>query len=209
MENIKTITNEILDLRGAKVSIFGQQVELDKEVSPYLIDVVDILNILKEYEVDYLVSEYDEETDEYIESYIQNTEGYIDYLLESGAKESRRDNSYNWNSNISNDIDFTIYELNGEYFVDLKVHKFGDVRTNYTDNAILKFSRENEFIQVLFDCYKNENVTVGDASYNLEINPLSEGIEVYDIEKDEDVGTIYGCYANVDEVIEDIKSLVS
>lgn len=207
MEKLKEITNEILDLRGKTVSIFGQSCTLDSEVSPYLIDVVDILNAFEEYEVsDFTVTSYDEENEE-TEVQLEDLDSYLEYLEGFGLKEVDCGNSYNWSSNISNDINFDIYKCNDEYYVVLKVHKYGDIRTNYTDEVLLKFDSDCGFLNVLSDCYKLESVTVDGKDYSLYINPISEDIEVgYE---GEDIGTIYGSFYDEKGVVEEIKSLIA
>ena len=61
------------------------------------------------------------------------------------------DNTYNYCSNINNDIDYRIYEIDNQIYIKLKVHKFGDIRTHYTEDIILKFDSENEFYDLLND----------------------------------------------------------
>lgn len=207
MEKLKEITNEILDLRGKTVSIFGQSCTLDSEVSPYLIDVVEVLKAFEEYEVsDFTVTSYDEENEE-TEVELEDIDSYLDYLKELGLKEVNCGNSYNWNSHISNDINFDIYSYNDEHYVVLKVHKYGDIRTNYTDEVLLKFDNDYGFWGVLSECYKLENITVDGKEYSLYIDPISDGMEVgYE---GEDIGSINGSFFDAKEIAEDIKSLLA
>lgn len=63
----------------------------------------------------------------------------------------KSDNSYNWYSNINDDIDYRLYNIDNKIYIKLKVHMFGDIRAHYTDDIILKFDNENEFYELLSD----------------------------------------------------------
>lgn len=70
-------------------------------------------------------------------------------IYENEIEYKTRDNTYNCCSNINNNIDYRIYEIENEIYVKLKVHKFGDIRTHYTEDIILKFDTEYEFYELL------------------------------------------------------------
>ena len=206
MNNINTIINDIKDLRGKEVRVFGYNTIIG-EPSPYEIDVIEVLEDLKSFEVDGLISIYNEETDSYEESYTENEEEYLEYLESVyGIKELHATNTYNWMANISNHINYTVYDCgNDKIYVELRVHRYGDVRCNYTDTCLLEFDDEYEFNECLYECTKYESVTIYNKKYGLDISFYSEGIEVYDIENDVEVGTLYNYYDTEEEVIKDIK----
>ena len=192
MNNINTIINDIQDLRGKEVTIFGTKT-LIGEPSPYEIDVIDVLESLKSFEVDGLISIYNAELDYYEEEYTEDAEEYLEYLESVyGIKELHGTNTYNWMANISNHINYNIYDCdNGKTYVELRVHRYGDVRCNYTETCLLEFNDEYEFYECLYECDKYESVTIDNKEYGLNISFCSEGIKVYDIENDMEVGTLY------------------
>lgn len=70
-------------------------------------------------------------------------------IYENEIEYKTGDNTYNYCSNINNNIDYRIYEIEKEIYVKLKVHKFGDIRSHYIDEIILKFDTEYEFYDLL------------------------------------------------------------
>ena len=151
MATVNEIIREVKDLRGTEVTVFGQRVKIDEEVSPYLIDTIDVLKSLKSFEADMIIGD----DDEFEDIYTDNIEEYLEYLDNlCGLEEINHDNSYNWNSNLSNDIDFITYKVGEEYYVKMMVHRgYGDIRCNYTDYCLLRFTGENEFLETVFECY--------------------------------------------------------
>lgn len=98
-----------------------------------IIDVIPFLEYLAEYQID---------SSEMVRISDEEEIPFQDWLYDySGLEEMKADNSYNWSSPISHDINFEIYGLDEyeEIFVVCRVHRFGDVRSNYTDEFILKF----------------------------------------------------------------------
>lgn len=193
---INEVKREIEELRGQTVRIFGQPTKLPSEVEDVEIDVLDVLEDLKFYEIEPIIYEYDSELDEYVEAIENDVWQYLDKVDElDGIKEVRHDNSYNWNSPISNDIDYIMYEnlSTGQYLVLLKVHRYGDVRVNYTDYTLLKFDEEYEFYEVISNCNRHVNITVDDNEYSVYINILSEELSVYNMDTGNEF-YVYGYY---------------
>lgn len=187
---IQKIREDILSLRGAEVTIFGQPTTLSSEVEEQYIDILDVLKALEPYEVTELVyDEYNEELDDYEVKKFENIDEYLDYLHDIGEiKEIAADNSYNWSSPVSNDFNYTIYELQstGEVLVEFKVHRYGDVRGNYTESTLLKFDNDYEFAEALMGA--NKVITVN--GYEVHIDIFLDGMEVY-TEDGEYINTIY------------------
>lgn len=75
-------------------------------------------------------------------------QGYFVYDVKDFLIEVE-ENLINGNSKIANQIYEN--EIDNEVYVKLKVHKYGDIRANYTDDIILKFDTEYEFYEVLND----------------------------------------------------------
>lgn len=201
--------NELLQLRGSQVEIFGQPVTLPKEVGALVIDTVDVLKAMEEYELDLYDFTYYTEDEDGNEIEVDIFEGcetgeeILDALEEYGYIEDTyfaADNSYNWSAPVSNDFDFKLYKdfLSGGVFVDFSVHRFGDVRGNYTDSVIYHFDSADEFYELLLNC--NKYVQVG--NYEVIVDIFNDGFEVYD----EGGNYILTAYGDYDDVVEAIKN---
>lgn len=165
---MEMIKNDILSLRGAKVSIFGQQAKLPAAVEPDVIDIIDIIDKLAPYEV--------------TESY--NIDEYLNQLDEIYClTEIEHNNSYNWMGRVSNHFDYQLFSCgNGYYYVVFKVHRYGDVRANYTEEVLLQFSYENEFAEAIVECDKY--IKNAHPHYDVLVSALHDMMEVYTIDGD-------------------------
>ena len=67
---------------------------------------------------------------------VESTEESIDWIVENA---NRRWNTYNWSANIDHDIDVAELEFDGYTYMTIMVHRYGDVRANYTDRFVVKF----------------------------------------------------------------------
>ncbi len=201
--------NELKQLRGSQVEIFGQPVTLPNTVN-LEIDTINILEAMEEYELDWSDFTYYAEDEDGNESEIDIFEGcetaeeILDALEEYGYIEDTyfaADNSYNWSAPVSNDFDFKLYKdyVSDGIFVDFSVHRFGDVRCNYTDSVIYHFDSADEFYELLLNC--NKYVQIG--NYEVCVDLFNDGFEVYD-EGGNYILTAYGYY---DDVVEAIKSV--
>ena len=207
---LENVIEDIKHLRGKDVHIFGQPVTLKNELDELEIDVIDVLENLLVYEMTELEYEYyDEVKDDYTIKEFNNAFDYLDYLDEAGVIDyhnSKSDNSYNWSSPISNDINFTVYEkIDGYYIVECRVHRYGDVRTNYTDTFLLEFTHEVEFLEVLLESNLYEYVEVDGITYDITIDIYSDTIEVNSIDGSY-IGSVCAC--DMDELKSEIKYLV-
>ena len=112
-----------------------------------------------------------------------------------------RDNTYNVNANIDHDIDYRIVEStqDGVWFA-FMVHRYGDIRGNYTDWAVCKFN----YVESIFELdsvlqYKEIN-----DKYVADINIFTEGYNIWDSESEEDLGMFYEI--EVKDLLDEIKS---
>ena len=146
------------------------------------VDIMDILNVLEPYEViNGTIYDEEEETD---------YEYYIDDYLEIGLdedwiKEITADNTYNWNAPLINHIDFRTYydTKEDEYIVTFRVHcGYGDVRTGYSEWMYLKFDYEENFLELFLEVNKSIEVKLNGKIYYVEVNPLSDEINLFKYE---------------------------
>ena len=212
MTMTKKAINELMQLRGATVKYFGQAVTLPNKIGDLEIDTINILKDMEEYELDWYDFRYYAEDEDGNEIEVDIFDGcetgeeILDVLEEYGYIEDTyfaADNSYNWSAPVSNDFDFKVYRdfLSGGVFVDFMVHRFGDVRGNYTDSVIYRFDSADEFYELLLNC--NKYVSVG--NYEVIVDIFNEGFDVFD-EAGNYICTAYGDYDDVVEAIKDTEA---
>lgn len=146
------------------------------------VDIMDILNTLEPYEVvNGIIYDKEKETD--YEYYIDD---YLEIGLDEGWIEERNaDNTYNWGAPLIHNIDFRTYYDNheDEYIVTFRVHcGRGDVRTGYSEWMYLKFNYEGEFLELFLECSKSVEVELNDEIYYVEVNALSDEINLFKYE---------------------------
>lgn len=242
------IINDLTNLLGANVSIFGQPTTLESNVSELVVDARKIFDNLRDYEVDYIVSRLDHERienleecilqvedaisstqdaidslmnatslfpynrglsrvldalenemssleielddlrdeltdaeEDYIETEVEDSDDYLQELEEMfGMKELTCGNTYNWCGNISNHLNYTLYSCGDGYvYAEVRAHRYGDVRCNYTDTAIYRFDDECEFWECVSDASHYEFIEVDGQEYELHVSATSDTYEVY------------------------------
>ena len=211
MYTIKNMIKEIEALKGANVRIFGQPVTLPENTDKTTVDIIDILKNLEEYELIELYDyRYDDETEEDILEDCENSDDIISALVEYGYINDDCDykgnNSYNWSGNVSHDFDIKIYNnaLYNGVFVEFKVHRYGDVRGNYTESVILQFDNEYDFWECIGDCDRYESIEVDEKTYDYTVSALSDTYEV----TDEEGNYICEAYGEEEDIIEAIKKAI-
>lgn len=164
-----------------------------KDELKYLADTRVILDNLREYEVD-IPTEYK-----------NNVIGYMQNLV--GDKEIKGNNTYNYNGKILHDINYNYCETDNGFYVAIMVHRFGDVRTNYTDYALFKFDYFESFFETIDEiCMENFGgiVEYNGKHYCYDISIFDEYLRVWCEEDKQD----YEFYAYNDEsFIEEIKKI--
>ena len=182
---------DIQELRGKKVSIFGQPTQLDNEVNELLVDIVEIIEKYEGCESDLSIDQLDE-------------------FHEMGIlKEFQTGNSYNWAGNVSNDFNYYIYENveTGKILVDFKVHRYGDIRGNYTNSVVLEFDDEYEFLDILSsEGRKTVHLNINDTEYMAEVSATHDMIEIYNDEGDY-ITELYAC--DIEELETELKNFLS
>ena len=129
---------------------------------------------------------------------IEATEECINWVI---VNADRHWNTYNWSANIDHDIDVAELELDGYTYMAIMVHRYGDVRGNYTDRFLVKFD----------DCYEWSELesimqykTICDGRYCVDINIMTECYNVWDNEKEVSVGEFYEI--EVEDLLNEINS---
>ena len=129
---------------------------------------------------------------------IEAPEKFIDWIVKDA---DRHWNTYNWNANIDHDIDVAEVELDGYTYMAIMVHRYGDIRANYTDRFLVKFDDYYEWSELEpIMQYK----AICDGRYCIDINIMSETYNVWDNEKEVNVGEF--CEFEVEDLLNEINS---
>ena len=129
---------------------------------------------------------------------VEPTEKSIDWIVENA---NRRWNTYNWNAKIDHHIDVAEMEIDGYTYMAIMVHRYGDVRANYTDRFLVRFDNEYEWFEL------NSRVqykTICDGKYYIDIDIMAECYHVWDNEKEVSVGEFYEI--EVEDLLKEINS---
>ena len=187
------LNNIITDLKNLEGKLVGKDSYFEKiytnEAPIDMISTIDVLENLVPYEIDNFVG-YDFEKEEEME---MDFEEYLEFYE---YEETRGDNTYNWFAPLTNHMDFRIYESKelGDIIVELKVHRYGDVRCNYTEECYLNFQNDFEFYEVLSESRKNLFAIKDNKKYDIYIDIFDECpvIEICDIDNEYEYESVYG-----------------
>lgn len=155
---INNIINDLISLEGKEVGSGYFKHVYSNEVDVTTINILDVLESLKPYEFDTenleILTYVDDEEENCEEEYkIVDIDEFLEWYE---YEEVTATNSYNWSAPISNHFNYTIYRSRAmdNSIVEFKVHRFGDVRCNYSDTVYLKFDDEYEFYDVIRESNK-------------------------------------------------------
>lgn len=129
---------------------------------------------------------------------IETTEESIDWIVKNA---DRHWNTYNWNANIDHDIDVAEVKINGYTYMAIMVHRYGDIRANYTDRFLVRFDNEYDWFE--FES-RMQYKTICDGRYYVDIDIMSECYNVWDNEKEVSVGEFYEL--EVEDLLKEINS---
>ncbi len=141
-------------------------------------NVLDLLYELKNYEID-------------------TTEKSIDWIV---VNANNRWNTYNWNANIDHNIDVAELTINDYTYMAIMVHRYGDVRGNYTDRFLVRFDDEFEWFELESRIQYKE---IANDRYCVDIDIMSEMYSVWDNEKYINLGEF--CEIEVEDLLEAIN----
>ena len=211
MKRIYEIIEEVKNLRGANVEVFGQPTTLPSDYGKYIIDTIDILNNLEDYEIPEIIDywTFKEEDGEDIEVLEEITcEEYLEILDEEGLLvEKNSNNTYNWSAPISNDFYYHIYEnlRDDNIIIKIAIHKYGDARCNYTDEFCIIVDSEEEFYDILCESDTFNTIEIDEKKYYIDIRLFNDMFEVC-TEDGDCIGDIY--VESDEEAIEEIRALI-
>ena len=213
MKRIHEIIEEVKALRGVNVEVFGQPTTLTSDYGKYTIDTIDILKNLEDYEIpeiiDYWTFEEDEDGEEEEVLHEISAEEYLELLDSQGMLvEKTSNNTYNWSAPISDNFYYHIYKnlKDDNLIIEIAVHRYGDVRGNYTDEFYIIVDSIDEFHEILTECDIYNTVEINGKEYYVDVRMFDDTFEV----SDNDGYYIGSIYAEDDEeAIREIKELIS
>lgn len=163
------------------------------------LDTKKLLSYLEDYEVEipkYLVDNEDEPVDTYLSD-------YLGINLDDGEF----DNSYNWGSRLTHDLEIATYtsKEDGTFYVKLSVHRDGDVRGNYTTDFLLRFDDKDNFYETMLDAQSSCANTFEFESKKFWVEPhiFDEYVDI-SIEGEDDNWTDVYC-----EDLDQLKEIIS
>lgn len=177
---LNNIINDLRNLEGKEVGSGYFRHIYTNEVDATTINILDVLESLKPYEFDTenleILTYVDDEEGNCEEEYkIVDMDEFLEWYE---YEEVTATNSYNWSAPISNHFNYTIYQSRtmDNCIVEFKVHRFGDVRCNYTEEVYLKFEDEYDFYEVLEESNKHFTIIDDDneIKYHITIDVFNE-----------------------------------
>ena len=212
MKRICEIIDEVKALRGANVEVFGQPTTLPSDYGKYIIDTIDVLNHLEDYEIPEIVDYWDFEEDEDGEEeevlHEISAEEYLELLDSQGMLvKGISNNTYNWSAPISDNFYYYIYKnlKDDNLIIEIAVHRYGDVRENYTDEFYIRVDSIDVFHEILSECDIYNTVEIDGKEYYVDVRMFDDTFEV----SDNDGYYIGSIYAEDDEeAIREIKELI-
>lgn len=220
---VSKLDHEHIEKLEEAISELEEALESLQDTIDYLNNVTNIFNtdnctesIIKELEaqkeeleshLDSYIEELEEAQEDYQEEELDDTDEYIEWLDELyGLKEITCGNSFNWMGNVSNHFNYNIYEGgDGCYYVEFRVHRYGDVRANYTDTALYKFEHDCEFWDKLCVASHYETIEIEEEEYEFEVSSMRDTYEVY--RDGEYITEVYG--DDIEEITEKIKEYLA
>ena len=128
---------------------------------------------------------------------VESTEESIDWFV---VNANRRWNTYNWNAKIDHHIDVAELELDGYTYMAIMVHRYGDVRANYTDRFLVRFDNKYDWFEFNSRVQCKE---IAGGRYCVDIDIMTECYNVWDNEKEATVGEF--CELEVEDLLNEIN----
>lgn len=193
MNNEITITtiDEVINQLGNHLGgwIF-ENGELKKDV--LAIDTRELLKEFKEFEMPF------NDAMELCNELIEHNNMFSDFWGFTFSKiATKGDNTYNWGSPLSHDLNFDEFEYNDKKYVAVMVHLGGDVRGNYSYYFILECEFDDLFNIEFYPSVEITDNLVADLRW------YSDTYSVYDYNKDDEIGEYYEM--EVSDLIEHLR----
>lgn len=164
------LDNVIKDIENVNKGGYAWIYDADGNIKDNAIcgNVLELLYELKNYEIETF-----------------DTEKSIDLVVEHATF---RWNTYNWNANIDHHIDVAELEISGYTYMAIMVHRYGDVRANYTDRFLVKFDDVVDWYELESRMQYKE---IADGRYCCDIDIMAECYNVWDWDNNTSLGEFY------------------
>ena len=194
MENVKKL-KEIREYLKARNDKWWNEERTDLNLK-YYVPTDMICEYLLDFEVGIPKNIYDEVLGG-DDSYKCWNNSYSNYLEGHCIETFCGDNTYNFSGRPQNDISWQTFKMaENEYLVVMSFHIGGDIRGNYTDEIVLQFEYEVQFLEILNDISYEYglrfDLEVDGKNYEITPFVLDECVEVYDSERDDYIYHIFG-----------------
>lgn len=168
----------------------------------FCLDTKKFLADLEEYEVEIPKSFYNED---YTNDWSNGIDEYLSTYVGIDPDSGEDDNTYNWGSRLTHDLNLHFYDTEDGFYVAIEIHKSGDVRGNYTTRFLLRFDDKDDWYEACFEAQANNKnqVEIDGKHYTIEPDFWSEHCNIWCEEDNNGWDEVY-C-----ENIEELKNLIA
>ena len=172
-ETISLLAIAYRDIPEVGVEDWGKDNELK-----FCLDIRKVLSDLEGFEEEIPKKLYDEASPD---DWSNGVEEYLEVFKGVDINSGKSDNSYNWGSRLTHDVELTTYETEDAFYVKMSVHRDGDVRGNYTNDFLLVFDTEEQFYEEVLESQSNNcnYVEIDGKSYRIEADFFSEYCNIW------------------------------
>ena len=196
-ETISLLGIAYRDIPEVGVEEWGKDDELN-----FYIDTRKVLADLEMYEIEIPKKMYENASPD---DWSNGVDEYIETILGLDPTEFKSDNTYNWGSRLTHDLNIDTYKTEDAFYVKMSVHRSGDVRGNYTVDFLLGFDSEDDYYEALLESQAENSkfVEVDNKTYRIEPDIFSEHCNIW-CEEDQKSWDEVVC-----ESIEELKEIVA
>lgn len=168
----------------------------------FCLDTKKFLADLEGYEVEIPKSFYNED---YTNDWSNGIDEYLSTYVGIDPDSGEDDNTYNWGSRLTHDLNLHFYDTEDGFYVAIEIHKSGDVRGNYTTRFLLRFDDKDDWYEACFEAQANNKnqVEIDGKHYTIEPDFWSEHCNIWCEEDNNGWDEVY-C-----ENIEELKNLIA
>lgn len=169
-EDIDDVDDEDIeedDPYGETVSLFARAYREVPEVGVeewgkddeyyFCLDTKKFLADLEGYEVEIPKKLVDEAS---YDDWSNGIDEYLETFLGIDPDDSESDNTYNWGSRLTHDLNLNFYDTDSGFYVAIEIHKSGDVRGNYTTRFLLRFDDREDWYEACYEAQANNTNTI-------------------------------------------------
>ena len=144
----------------------------------FCLDTKKFLADLEGYEVEIPKSFYNED---YTNDWSNGIDEYLSTYVGIDPDSGEDDNTYNWGSRLTHDLNLHFYDTEDGFYVAIEIHKSGDVRGNYTTRFLLRFDDKDDWYEACFEAQANNKneIELDGKHYTIEPDFWSEHCNIW------------------------------